>query len=726
MRPPPPLPRLHRNVRIKTKLAVLAVVVALATQANIHASDCVSDALLNRVKAEATDTTKSSAHRTRWLGVQNLLERKASTLTRQDIYDIYERRKNNGLSTSQWDDVVDALKCLDQEDADAENADTEVIVEPEPEDDGGNPQPQNDPDQFQGGSNKAQEPAVAEEETLDIYWLEQSPLPAGDSSNKRIINEDDQSYSAEVLVHYQHDVESEQRNDAGALVLWLCVDENQWAGHKPSDRGYFNLPGFIKVGEGDPDGIDPTFTGYRCAPAGGPGFAIRHELCTKNSLNNDGNVIAGTGNCRTSGGTGDSNISETFKIDFWYKFTLRLRDNNVVEPNLSFTDFDWIVYDGNRHYTAAERFRNIEPTYHNPSIRQGDRRRYIQTPPVSNTTIDVTRNQLPTFANGDKLTLFFEKKNTQDEIPGWNANVRIYGSTPACGGFKRQRPRLTITWKGPGLDSVGNDRSTPIPIGNGQKITLAVTGDPNHAVVSTDGYPNYNITAYLLDTYTVTEAAAKINEALTGVSGTNPFEAEADFRSRNPYEECAAGFVKRLLGPIGASKTYTLSGGRATIPATTGGFWTVNPSRPIYVKQDESTSCGTSSSHFSTYRNELPNIAVLLKQVRDVNRTKSEGTLLLPTGTEKVTKLGDISNLQSCNANQAIIIEHKVSEACASNCGSNPLSNKCIAKEVVVEDIQANGIPSNLIDVSGITVVPADAAYPGGKGIPVFKPCEGL
>ena len=82
-----------------------------AQPAQIETPSCVSDALLADVEDRIANAG-SPAGVERWTQVKNALTGQANAITLAEVKTIYDRRTNNGWSTSQWDPVIEAMECL--------------------------------------------------------------------------------------------------------------------------------------------------------------------------------------------------------------------------------------------------------------------------------------------------------------------------------------------------------------------------------------------------------------------------------------------------------------------------------------------------------------------------------------------------------------------------------------------------------------------------------------
>ena len=83
-----------------------------AQPAQIETPSCVSDALLADVDDRIANAG-SPAGTERWTQVKNALTGQANAITLAEVKTIYDRRTNNGWSTSQWDPVIEAMECLE-------------------------------------------------------------------------------------------------------------------------------------------------------------------------------------------------------------------------------------------------------------------------------------------------------------------------------------------------------------------------------------------------------------------------------------------------------------------------------------------------------------------------------------------------------------------------------------------------------------------------------------
>ena len=90
------------------------------------ASSCVSAALLADVDSRIANAG-SPAGTERWTRVKNALTGQANAIALTEVKTIYDRRTQNGWSTSQWDPVIEAMECLENEPAAAE-ADAQQAV----------------------------------------------------------------------------------------------------------------------------------------------------------------------------------------------------------------------------------------------------------------------------------------------------------------------------------------------------------------------------------------------------------------------------------------------------------------------------------------------------------------------------------------------------------------------------------------------------------------------
>ena len=80
---------------------------------------CVSDALLGDVDSRIANAG-STAGTERWTQVKNALTGQANAIALTEVKTIYDRRTQNGWSTSQWDPVIEAMECLENKPAEAE------------------------------------------------------------------------------------------------------------------------------------------------------------------------------------------------------------------------------------------------------------------------------------------------------------------------------------------------------------------------------------------------------------------------------------------------------------------------------------------------------------------------------------------------------------------------------------------------------------------------------
>ena len=80
---------------------------------------CVSDALLADVDSRIANAG-SSAGVERWTQVKNALTGQANAIALTEVKTIYDRRTQNGWSTSQWDPVIEAMECLENKPAEAQ------------------------------------------------------------------------------------------------------------------------------------------------------------------------------------------------------------------------------------------------------------------------------------------------------------------------------------------------------------------------------------------------------------------------------------------------------------------------------------------------------------------------------------------------------------------------------------------------------------------------------
>ena len=82
-----------------------------AQPAEIETPSCVSDALLADVEDRIANAG-SPAGVERWTQVKNALTGQSNAIALAEVKTIYDRRTNNGWSTSQWDPVIEAMECL--------------------------------------------------------------------------------------------------------------------------------------------------------------------------------------------------------------------------------------------------------------------------------------------------------------------------------------------------------------------------------------------------------------------------------------------------------------------------------------------------------------------------------------------------------------------------------------------------------------------------------------
>ena len=82
-----------------------------AQPAQIETPSCVSDALLADVD-DRIRNAGSPAGVERWTQVKNALTGQANAIALAEVQTIYDRRTQNGWSTSQWDPVIEAMECL--------------------------------------------------------------------------------------------------------------------------------------------------------------------------------------------------------------------------------------------------------------------------------------------------------------------------------------------------------------------------------------------------------------------------------------------------------------------------------------------------------------------------------------------------------------------------------------------------------------------------------------
>ena len=82
-----------------------------AQPADIETPSCVSDALLADVD-DRIRNAGSPAGVERWTQVKNALTGQANAIALAEVQTIYDRRTQNGWSTSQWDPVIEAMECL--------------------------------------------------------------------------------------------------------------------------------------------------------------------------------------------------------------------------------------------------------------------------------------------------------------------------------------------------------------------------------------------------------------------------------------------------------------------------------------------------------------------------------------------------------------------------------------------------------------------------------------
>ena len=80
---------------------------------------CVSDALLADVDDRIANAG-STAGTERWTQVKNALTGQANAIALTEVKTIYDRRTQNGWSTSQWDPVIEAMECLENKPAEAQ------------------------------------------------------------------------------------------------------------------------------------------------------------------------------------------------------------------------------------------------------------------------------------------------------------------------------------------------------------------------------------------------------------------------------------------------------------------------------------------------------------------------------------------------------------------------------------------------------------------------------
>ena len=93
-----------------------------------EASSCVSAALMADVDDRIANAG-SPAGVERWTQVKNALTGQANAIALTEVKTIYDRRTQNGWSTSQWDPVIEAMECLEKKPAEAEaQADAQQAV----------------------------------------------------------------------------------------------------------------------------------------------------------------------------------------------------------------------------------------------------------------------------------------------------------------------------------------------------------------------------------------------------------------------------------------------------------------------------------------------------------------------------------------------------------------------------------------------------------------------
>ena len=277
---------------------VAALMVAVATW-TAQAADCYSDGLMAYVDSRIPSGNQTER---RWERIKAALLEQDGGMELAEAERILEARRSRGLFLEHMDEVVEAIKCLDE-------PDEEVIVPPEPEEPEDPPQPlQGDPD--------TPAPQTADNTSMRAYFHDDGPTHTLTAGEYRI-NEDD-NWESELILHYESN--QDLPDDPLALSgMAFCINQDIWGGPDYWNNGPITLSGFTQVSDKlRLPTISPEHGLWRCT----------------DSLSVEPNTTIVDNN-------GDGNTT----VEVVYRAKVRTRDNNVVEDDFKVTDLEFRVLD---------------------------------------------------------------------------------------------------------------------------------------------------------------------------------------------------------------------------------------------------------------------------------------------------------------------------------------------------------------------------------------------
>ena len=166
-------------------LAWMAASLIFVAAEKAQAADCYSDSLMAYVDSRIPSGNQTER---RWERIKMALLEQDGGMELAEAERILEARRSRGLFLEHMDEVVDAIKCLDE-------PDEEVIVPPEPE------EPEDPPQPLQGDPDTPAPQQAVDTTNMRAYFHDDGPTHTLTAGEYRI-NEDD-NWESELILHYQ-------------------------------------------------------------------------------------------------------------------------------------------------------------------------------------------------------------------------------------------------------------------------------------------------------------------------------------------------------------------------------------------------------------------------------------------------------------------------------------------------------------------------------------------